>query len=814
MVQQTGLIRGGFAKRIAQARTKADGTRRIGAVQASEKFLAKAEKKGVLTDVQFSEKFREKAREEGIDIEGKVRQIRREAQRRRERIEEAKALGFSEKFAQLAESRGLSIPSRAIISRKELLRQEDFRQQKNRQAIQNVIDSIEKASIKKPETKDESFKNILLKTISRGSERLLAARQAVLERKPQFFKSREPITLLERETIRQATLGVIALPTFVLTIARQILTPIKTTKGGIESIKLVGAELKRKQVPTTIKVLAKEFKVDPVGTLVSFRAYGKSLNILGRGIKATPVGAFAARELFLATRIPKEIRPIVRKILTAADVQRKLFPTEIRNIRRVDFSKIKSLTKFEARTFLKTVRDTNSVVYGSAAARFLGGKRLPIPKDLDVATANKNLFIKRFLDNLPRSSRKNYFIRGGKIIRKSNGQAIVDLKLLSGEGRVLIPERSILTRKGLLPVIGFVREIKISKGKILPVIKRKPRFGTFEVPTEKLVKVKGIRFTGFGEQTLRKALGTLEVIIGKNKRRSKDPQGLLIALEVQKRALQFKRIKFPLSKIFRKRKIRILNDAINLLKSKEFRKLIEKKVPGLTKKYPLVSRINTKNLKKILPLKAKRVAKQSFNKLARKEILALKTEEQKISFPEIKIKKAKSSRLRKIEKPSRLPPSRLPSSKLRPTKLPISPSVSNFINQPSKIPGLGKSFLRIPPSITPPSKIPPSKIPPSKVPSTILPPSRVPPSKLPPSRLPPLKKVPPKIPPFKPVKIPKKTQIKKVKKILQSKHIKKQFIYIPDLYSAVYGIRASKKERKELLRPGRIFTGVGIRRLV
>ena len=46
----------------------------------------------------------------------------------------------------------------------------------------------------------------------------------------------------------------------------------------------------------------------------------------------------------------------------------------------------------------------------------------------------------------------------------------------------------------------------------------------------KIEKVGGLRMVGFSEQTLRKGLGTLQVILERNIRRAKDPAGFVESL--------------------------------------------------------------------------------------------------------------------------------------------------------------------------------------------------------------------------------------------------------------------------------------------
>jgi len=69
-------------------------------------------------------------------------------------------------------------------------------------------------------------------------------------------------------------------------------------------------------------------------------------------------------------------------------------------------------------------------------------------------------------------------------------------------------------------------------------------------------------------------------------------------------------------------------------------------------------------------------------------------------------------------------------------------------------------------------------------------------------------------------RVPSKTKRKKTEKTPEKrkerikKVIKQEFIYTSDLYSRFYDIKATKKQKKRLVKPGRVFTGLEIRKKV
>lgn len=631
-------------------------------------------------------------------------------------------------------------------------------------------------------------------------------------------KGRGTLETIFRGTVILGSLGALR---GALGVVETFAHPIKTAKAQFEAFR-------PKNFMTTIKGIATGFTIDPVGTIVEFYTYGKVLNMAGKGIKKSPVARYINEEMFIRA-LPKELQSSIRSFLKSDKVQKRINPGNIPSINKADFLKVKSLTKVEVSALIKTLKSTDSVIFGSFASKVLGKRpkvktKLPMPKDVDLATRSVTKFNEVFMKNLPKSYRQNLIVKGEKIVRRGTGEAILDVKPISR----LVPSKSLLTGRGELPVLGFVRKITKTKGSILPTIKKVPGQTRLTMKTGKIVKTTGIKLIGFGEQTTRKFLGTLQVLIEKNIRRAKDPQGLLLSLKIQLETLKLQKPKTRLGKSRLRSKVKTLSNSIKILQSKAFSKLLEKKVPGLTKDYPLLGKINVDKLKKVdIPklnkkakLAAKRakpipVEKESVKKAKINEVfknpkkISITQEIQSIS----KLPKVQPSRLPRV-KPSRLPkvrPSRLPSklpSKLpsRLSKLPTS-KLSSVLKHPSKLSSIIPKNSKL-------SKLPPSKLTPSKIPASKLRPSRL--SKLPASKVPASKLKPKKFKPIitqKKVIFEQKEREKELNKAIHKLPLQRKLIYIPDLYSRLYEIKANKSEKMFFLKPGRVFSGIFIRKI-
>lgn len=691
----------------------------------------------------------------------------------------------------------LAEDQRLTVLTRELKRIEILRQQPQTKEVKQKIDRLTVTAVKQE------------KGLAGIRQRLRLAKEKSLVRitKAQFRQPGvKPETALGEGILVLGTLGVLR---GVLGVVETIRHPIRTAKQLFQAFRPLN-------FMATLRGIGQDFTVDPVGAVAEFYTYGKVLNLAGKTVKKSPVGRFVQERLYVRA-LPKEMRKPVSQFLKSDKVQRKINPGNIPSIKNADFLKVKSLTKAEAKALAKTLRQTDSVIFGSASARITGRRpgvrtKLPLPKDVDLATRSTSTFNKKFMKNLPRQIKRDYKVVGQKIIRISDGRPLLDVKPLSR----LIPSRSIFTRRGELPVTGFVRQVKKRPGSILPTIKRKPGVTRLTIPTKKIVKIKGIKLIGFAEQTTRKFLGTLQVLIEKSVRRAKDPQGFLLSLKIQLETLKLRKPTTAIGKALLRRKVKTLSGSIKILQSKSFAKLLEKKVPGITTQFPLLTKIDIKKLKKINIKKANRQAKIR----ARAKPVPIPKEE--LRRPKINQVFKEPSKLpigREILSPSRIPsrlptrlpkpsiiPIRLPSTRLPRTisKLPRSRIPKSILKAPSKIPSIIPSLIKIP-------KVPPTKVPVSRVPR--VPVSKVPISKLKKIKIAKLKKRR-KIIVKKKIKVKLKQQEKRLIKLVEKIPQMRKLIYIPDLYSLIFGIKANLAERKFFLKPGRVFTGIFIRKLV
>ncbi len=713
------------------------------------------------------------------------------------------------------------------------------------------------------------------------------------------------VSALERQltgVIIQPSIAIGIGVTAVLTLIRH---PFKTIRGTIKAFS-------PSQIKGTVTEEVKRFINNPLAVITEYVTFIKILKFMGRSVRNTPLAQTVAEEAFIASQ-PKTFRPAIKTIIRADRIQRIINPTDLATVKNFQVFKPLTMNLIEFKATVKTISQTNSVLFGSGAGKALQRKAL-VPHDLDIATTNIQTFYRQFLKNLPKNQRKNYVLKGQKIFRKGQKQPLFDIKPLSR----LIPQRSILSRTGRLPVAGIKEKIKITKltkknllnlkkgikknikelrelkprnikerssinriiktnrqllrlatrkglksKKVLTALKDIGEIGRLSlprlekelrirltVPTQRLVRIKTpvgeIKAVSFAEQTTRKALGVLQLIIEKEVRRAKDPSGLLVNLKIQRDFLKSQK---PLSTLG-KRRIKILDRAIRLLGSKVFANLIKRRT-GIINQFPVLKKINLRNLRKInlknvnkrvraklrevvnLAKRVKQLSKRlktlrkkkPRTKGARlrlkKSIDKVKAEINKIRLRLKKtvgqetLNKAGISKLPKF-KPSRIPalrPSRIP--KLKPSRLPkaipsklpkVRPSKLPVSRLPSALRGLSK-IPSIIPVLIPISKIPPSRIPSRLVPSRI-PISRIPKPKI--SKLPiPKTFVPP--PPQEKIIIEEAKKKKKLKR-LSNKVIQKQtFIFIADLYSRIYGIFANPKEKRAFLKVGRVFTGAEAR---
>ena len=433
------------------------------------------------------------------------------------------------------------------------------------------------------------------------------------------------------------------------------LNPIDTTKNFSKFIVLAS-----KNPQAVANEIVNAFIEDPYGYIGETITEGFILGKIGKYARQSKVARYINEEKFIRSINPS-YRDAVKKIVKGAKAQEKLAPNK-GSVKNVDFFEVRELNPIDAKALQKTLKETDSIVFGSVTTRAISGKKTKLPKDVDLGTKNVQLFNKKFMDNLPASSRSNYKVSKEKIVRISDGAKILDVKPFER----LYPNKIAISGQGELPIY------KISSQNGKPTLKQVPTIFT----TQKPVKVGGIKLTSFGEQTTRKALGTLQVILEKQPRRAKDPSALLELLQIQRKALKLSKPKTKIGSLSKTSKIKKLDSAIKLMKSKDFAKLLDSKVPGLTKEYPLVSKINTKKLKNIArkPIK-KSVSKKAITRKATarkvtKRRVAKKTTPKKPVTKKITRRTAPKKTIKQISRLPRKTISRLPIRTI--SRLPIS----------------------------------------------------------------------------------------------------------------------------------------------
>jgi len=507
---------------------------------------------------------------------------------------------------------------------------------------------------------------------------------------------------------------------------------------------------------------------------------GKIKNVLPRTAK---------EKLYIAGQ-NKAYRPYLKEILKSSRIQEKIKPYIKTD--NIDFRQVKELNIPEADALKKTLQqDKKSFVFGSLASRELSGRKTPVPKDVDIATKDITKFTQKFKENLPKNVKDNYLLLNEKIYRKESGdkyEPILDIKTTDK----LRPEKNIFTQRGKLPVTGkgirltrktYLQDEKIKKvvddnieqiqklkskkertsnkkeineinkkidkltSKVADIVQERTLLpkkqatavanNILDIPTKGLEELEGVKLVGLGEQNTRKALGTIQVLIDRAPNRAKDPQSFITGLKVQIDNLKSRKPKTKIGQKRKKSRLESLERAYKVLTSKEFQNLLDKRVQGLSDKYPILSNIPVSKIKKVNKKEVEDTAKK-FEKYGANSIDDVVESESKISTFMSKFPSKVPKKLRGTSKTPEGKPSK--TTKTKPSKTPKTKTSGTPKTRPSGTPKTKTSGTpKTRPSGTPktrPSTKPQSGTP-SKVPSqpgtrtgTI---PRTPPSSPPPS---------------------------------------------------------------------------------
>ena len=646
-------------------------------------------------------------------ISPKLRQQQRVlAQRNRQATERGRALLMSD-----AERKRLSQEGRSLLAKPERV---------TVTGLLSLYKSDPTLSISQLKAKYESLTG--LKVPKGVSERARANLDVLKERA--VSQRKVAVQQAERSPIGSRNYGkanLLALGEFGLGVASgyvsigsSVLRPQKT----LTDLKQFGSLFIKNpiKVTTTLaKSMKDEFVLNPAYTLGEYVSFNKAFNSVAKATTKSAFGRAISKEIYILN-LPKELRKPVRTLINSAESQRLLNPVPKNAIKDASFFGVKELTRVEAKALAKTLKKTDSVVFGTASARTLSKGKTRLPNDVDLATANPKKFIKEFINNIPKKQRKDYKLKGAKLYR--NGKDIMDIK----DFTKLYPQKSLFRKKGQLPVSGYVLRLDRKSGSYLPTLKRKGISNAFEISTSPVVKVKGINFAGFGEQTTRKTLGTLQVLLEKNVRRKKDIADLLEALEVQIKALKKSKTKNPFIKLRNKRAIKNMEEAVKLLKSKKFKALIGEKLSKKPKSRGVSKAKNTK--KEVKKTSSKKKPTRSTKSRSKKKTTKSKLPKSKLPKSRLVKSRLAKSRLAK----SRLGKSKLSKSRLGKSKLSKS-RLSKSRTPSSKLAKSRLSSSKTPSSRTPRSRLGSSKLGNSKLGKSRLGSSRTPTSKVPPTEI-------------------------------------------------------------------------------
>lgn len=431
--------------------------------------------------------------------------------------------------------------------------------------------------------------------------------------------------------------------------------------------KAIGSELFRtaKAVPSAVVTGIKQIRgAERIGV-----AAGAAI-VPGAGFKTGVERAIARRALVKS--VPAVERPFVKEITSAIQVQRKVKPTVAPQPSKV--FQTTGLKPSEVSKVIGVVKKEKGVVFGSAASSIATGGRTKLPKDIDIAVPSSRL-----------SATKRQ-LRGTD----------VDVKPIVTTGT----ERGLI--RGELPVPGAPRALG---GLVEP----------FSVRTQRVLKEQGVRFTSFAEQTTRKGLGTLQVLLEREGRRAKDPVSFVESLKLQQ--------KFATER-GKVRTAEKLGKSIKTLTSPQFQKILESKTPAI-RRQPAVTTLKFKPA----PVRSVLGAfKETFVKSTRRPSAI--TTFVRSEVPKVQPRRTPTSIAPKIERPSVVPsrPPTISRPSVVPSRIPsVVPSKAPrlFSRAPSGAPSRGgrpstQPSRSVPPSLTPsttPSVLP--KPTPSVLPSTV-----------------------------------------------------------------------------------------------
>ncbi len=436
---------------------------------------------------------------------------------------------------------------------------------------------------------------------------------------------------------------------------RLVTQPVTTTKAVVSGLTPTGIRAAGERVGGRLR----RGDISALGEITG-AVVGPTLIL--KGVSRTPVGRIIREEAFILKAPKGTERLVTREVLKGGKAAERIREFKGVTPSLEELKKVTTLTPSQVKTVVRVAKEEEAIIFGSAAQRVLTrtGK---IPKDIDIAVSDPARFKTRL---------------GPRLARKLDVKPIIGRVGAEAE-RGLI--RGQLPVVGARPVLGI--EVKLPREQAVFVGGLEP----LTIPTRRLIRVEGIRFTTFGEQLQRKGLGTLQAL-GGEVRRAKDPASFVQSLRLAE------------TQLTGRRRARV-ERAIERLTTPRVQRVFDRPIVGVSARQPPT---------RLRPTKVDRDLVRA-SRRARLETPSITRQPSRLPS---RIPSRIPSRL-----PSRIP-SRLPSRLSRiPSRVPSRiPSVI-----PSRVPSLVPSRI---PSIIPrgaPSLIPsrfPSRLPsfaPSRLPS-------------------------------------------------------------------------------------------------
>lgn len=285
------------------------------------------------------------------------------------------------------------------------------------------------------------------------------------------FRDQSGFGVVERVFKGTVVLGGLGLARGVIGVAQTIAHPIETVKG-------VGYAVAHPM--QTLELIGKEFAVDPVGTAAEFYAYTKTVQLLGKGLKKgakkiglTDLAAKVKETLFIKSQ-PAAAQAAIKKLLAQATKKK------IKSIKKVDFVRVKGLTKTEGRALLKALEKTDSLRIKIKAK---GLSKTPTPVGVDIATTSFNKLASNMIKELPKAIRKQYTVKANVLLRR--GVVVMDLRPISSVIRKVSLTKATWLKKSTAPKSKTL--LVKSLEKVKPIVKKGKKVYPFkDIQTGKL----------------------------------------------------------------------------------------------------------------------------------------------------------------------------------------------------------------------------------------------------------------------------------------------------------------------------------------